>query len=133
MNKDNFKSTKERMTKRFTSWVERYMPGGAKEVLIKLVAQEIATYVMGVFKLPTYLYKELTPMIRYFWWGEEGGQRKVHWLTWEKLIMPKCLRGLGFQDMHQLNQALLARQAWRLIQLPDNLCARLLKAKYYSR
>jgi hypothetical protein len=28
---------------------------------------------------------------------------------------------------------MLARQAWRLIQIPKSLCAKLLKAKYYPR
>jgi hypothetical protein len=37
MNKDTFKSTKERLPKRFSSWAERYMSLGAKEVLIKYV------------------------------------------------------------------------------------------------
>jgi hypothetical protein len=51
MSKDQFKSTKDRLAKTCSSWAERYMSGGAKEVLIKSVAQAILTYVMGVFKL----------------------------------------------------------------------------------
>jgi hypothetical protein len=61
------------------------------------------------------------------------GQRKVHWIAWEKLLSPNWHDGLGFRDMRLFNQALLARQAWRLIQFPDSLCAQLLKAKYYPR
>jgi hypothetical protein len=57
------------------------MSMGAKEVLIKLVVQAIPTYVMGVFKLPVSICEELTQLIRYFWWGEDGGQRKVHWVA----------------------------------------------------
>jgi hypothetical protein len=109
------------------------MFGGAKEVLIKSVCQAIPTYVMGAFKFLGNLCEELNQMIRYFWWGEESGHHKVHWIAWEKMLMPKCLGGMGFRDMKLFNQALLARQAWRLIQFPDGLCARLLKAKYFPR
>jgi hypothetical protein len=65
--------------------------------------------------------------------GRGGGQRKVHWLTWEKLLKPKSMGETGFRDMCLFNQALLARQAWRLIQFPESMCAQLLKAKYYPR
>jgi hypothetical protein len=83
------------------------MSSGANEVLIKSVAQTIPTYVMGVFKLPKNMCEELTQLIIYFWWGEEGGHRKVHWLAWDNLIMPKCLGGMGFPDVRLFNQALL--------------------------
>jgi hypothetical protein len=33
--------------------------------------------------------------------------------------------------MRLVNQALLARQTWRLLDRPDSLCSRLMKAKYY--
>jgi hypothetical protein len=47
------------------------------------------------------------------------------------MLRPKDCGGLGFRVMRLFNQALLARQAWRLIQYPDTLCAQLLKAKYF--
>jgi hypothetical protein len=63
--------------------------------------------------------------------GEDSGKRKVHWVTWDKLTRPKNQGGVGFRDMSKFNQALLVRQAWRLIQYPDSLCAKLLKVRYY--
>jgi hypothetical protein len=47
------------------------------------------------------------------------------------MLRPKDYGVIGFRDMRLFNQALLARQAWRLLQFPDTLCARVLKAKYY--
>jgi hypothetical protein len=60
MGKGKFKSTKEWLVKRFLTWVEHHMSSGMKEVLIKLVAQAILAYVMGVFKLPEQICKEMT-------------------------------------------------------------------------
>jgi hypothetical protein len=47
------------------------------------------------------------------------------------MLMKKSCGGLGFKDLRLFNQAMLARQAWRLIYFPNSLCAKLLKAKYY--
>uniref|UniRef100_A0A0A9C9E1 Reverse transcriptase zinc-binding domain-containing protein n=1 Tax=Arundo donax TaxID=35708 RepID=A0A0A9C9E1_ARUDO len=86
---------------------------------------------MGVFKMTAGFCEDYMKMIRNFWWGDEVDQRKVHWVAWEKMILLKYKGGLGFRDMRFFNQALLGRQAWRLIQFHDSLCARMLKAKYF--
>ena len=49
-----------------------------KEVLIKVVAQSIPTYTMGVFQLPVKLFDELNAMCAKFLCGQVGNERKIH-------------------------------------------------------
>jgi hypothetical protein len=107
------------------------MSSAAKGTLITSVLQSLPTYAMGIFKFPAGLLEKLTKIVRDFWWGDEENRRRMHWMAWDRLAWPKYQGGVGFRDLKVFNQALLARQAWRLIQFPDSLCARLLKARYY--
>jgi hypothetical protein len=130
---NRFQSLKEKLGKRLKDYTEKNMSAAAKEILIKAVAQAIPTYTMIVFKLPLGICDELTRFIQEFWWGVENGKRKTAWIAWKLLTQKKCGGGLGFKDLRIFNQTLLARQAWRLIQFPDSLCARSLKVRYYPR
>ena len=130
MTKGKFQNLQVKLTKRLFSF-DGHPTQAGKEVLIKSVAQEIPNYLMSVFKLPFEVCDDLNHMVRNYFWGAEKGKRKTHWYAWNKMTRPKCQGGLGFRDFRLFNQALLARQAWRLLTHPDGLCARLLKAKYY--
>ncbi|KAJ1269253.1 hypothetical protein BS78_07G196800, partial [Paspalum vaginatum] len=133
MKGDQFQSLKERLRKRLTAYTEKHLSAAGKEVLIKSVAQDLPTYAMGVFKLPLGFSDDLTSIIRDFWWGSEVGKRRIAWAAWHGLVLKKCQGGLGFKDMRAFNQTMLARQAWRLLEKPDSLCAKLLKARYFPR
>lgn len=61
--------------------------------------------------------------------GEE--KIKIHWIAWHHLCKPKKQGGLSFRSMKQFNEALLAKQGWRLIQREDSLVSRVFKGYYF--
>lgn len=71
-------------------------------------------------------------MICRYWWNQQEGKHKIHWVSWDLMIKPKKDGGLGFRHIHGFNMAMLSKQAWRLVQSPDSLCSRVLQAKYYT-
>lgn len=60
-------------------------------------------------------------------------EKKMCWVSWDRMTAPKALGGLGLRDIQLFNQALLAKLAWRIITVPDCLLARILKGKYCQR
>jgi hypothetical protein len=67
MKAERFQPIKEMFSKRLTNWSEKYMSSGAKDVLIKSVAQALPIYVMGMFKMTNQFcddYMQLLPPFR---------------------------------------------------------------------
>lgn len=77
------------------------------------------------------LCKELSSLISGFWCGSSPTGRKIHWVKWLDLCLPKTMGGLGFRDLGSFNKALLAKQGWRILTEPTALLARVMKAKYF--
>lgn len=99
--------------------------------MIKAVATALPVSVMSCYKLPKTLCSTLTSVISNFWWNSVEHKRKIHWLSWDKMCLPKEHGGMGFKDLECMNQAFLAKQAWRIIHSDDCLMARVFKEKYF--
>lgn len=107
--RNTFKEVEEKLAKKLAGWKEKLLSKASKEVLIKAMAQAIPTYTMSCFKIPDKLYDELTSLIRSFWWGQCKDERKMAWISWEKLCTPKACGGMGFKKLKQINLAMLAK------------------------
>ena len=79
--KKSFSVIKERIWKKLKGWKEKLLSQAGREVLIKAIIQVIPTYTMSCFKLPKSLVQEIESLIRKFWWGYRGEQRKIHWIS----------------------------------------------------
>ncbi|KAG2303007.1 hypothetical protein Bca52824_031658 [Brassica carinata] len=84
---------------------------------------------MSHFKLPVATTQEIDAILMRFWWGKNDN-KGLPWVAWKKLQYTKKEGGLGFKDLPKFNDALLAKQAWRIHSKPNCLFSKLYKARY---
>lgn len=45
--------------------------------------------------------------------GKGYGDKDLTFFSWDKLCIPKAIRGLGFRNLESFNRSLLGKQVWR--------------------
>jgi hypothetical protein len=94
----SFKFLLERYWKSIINCMDRPMSRVGKEAFLKFVSQSISNYVMSLFQVPVRIFDKMKTIIANHWWGFKDGQSKMHWHSWEWIIVPKSLGGMDFRD-----------------------------------
>ncbi|XP_057811629.1 uncharacterized protein LOC131025859 [Salvia miltiorrhiza] len=129
--KIQFEYLRDRIFKKLQGWDNKLFSAGGKEVLIKSVLQSIPTYAMACFCLPVGICSDIQKACCDFCWGANEKGKNIHWASWDRLCKPKARGGVGFRKLCAFNQALLAKQVWRLLKNPNTLFGRVLKQRYF--
>ncbi|EEF46139.1 conserved hypothetical protein [Ricinus communis] len=122
---------KERIIHKIQGWKQRLLSQAGRKTLNKAVLAVIPTYTMALFKLPTSFCRQISSLMAIFWWGGDNKEYKVHWKSWNCLMQPKEIGGMGFKDIEDFNRANLAKQSWKLINEGDRLWAKIIKGLYF--
>ncbi|CAN1128070.1 Uncharacterized mitochondrial protein AtMg00310 [Linum perenne] len=83
--------------------------------------------------LPDKLLSKMDSLVRRYWWSRDPKRRAIQWCVADKLTSTKNIGGLGFRSFKEFNEAFLGKVGWNIIQQPNALWVRLLKALYFPR
>jgi hypothetical protein len=85
---------------------------------------------MGFYRLQDGLHKKMDSVRSNFLWQGTEQKFRYHMAKWEMVCRPKDLGGLGIIDTNSMNECLLVKWIWKILQEPDTLWFKILKAKY---
>ncbi|KAI5351228.1 hypothetical protein L3X38_004119 [Prunus dulcis] len=128
--KDTYQEIIDKVKKRLSSWKSHTLSMAGRLTLVQSVTSAIPIYSMQTAMLPASVCSKLDKLNKNFLWGHAADKAKVHLVNWETVCKSKCAGGLGVKKAAWMNQALLAKSGWRLLQNDQGLWAKVLKAKY---
>lgn len=112
-----------------TSFIAFIPKKGGRLTVIKSVLSAIPLYNLSFLRLPKSVEKCLTFLFCRFLWEGTEGERKLAWVSWDRICKPTKDGGFGVKDMGVFNRALLGKWVWRFLQDKDRLWARVVKSR----
>lgn len=116
----------QKMTKRLDPWKGRHITSGGRQTLTNSCLSSIPLYCMGFYWLTDGLHKQMDTIRANFLWKGAEGKFRYHMAKWEMVSRPKDQGGLGIIHTRTMNDCLLVKWIWKILQEPKELWFRLL-------
>lgn len=123
----------DKLNEKLKSWKANLLSQDARVVLIKSVLSFLSLYHLSYFKLTSQEAHKCDLLLSNFFWGSGNGKNSPHMKAWDTICRPKGEGGLGIKKILEFNDALIGKQAWRVISNRDSLLSKIYLAKYSSK
>ena len=98
--------------------------------LINFVLSALPIYLLSFIRIPKKVVHKIVSIQRNFLWGAHQEARKIPWVKWDIVCLPKSQGGLGIKDLSLFNEALLGKWGWQLANDHNQPWSRILTSKY---
>jgi hypothetical protein len=118
------------LRKRLGTWGNKYVSLGGRIVLLNSVLNTISIFYLSFLKILVQVWKQVRRIQREFLWGGRRGRKRISWVKWDVICLPKKKGGLGVRDICVVNISLLAKWRWKLLTDDQAVWIEVLKSKY---
>jgi hypothetical protein len=99
-------------------------------ILVNSCLSSIPTYMMGFYRLTDGQHEELDSIRGKFFWQGGGKAFKYHMVSWKSITVPRDFGGLGIINTRRMNDCLLVKWIWEIVNRERSMWCDLLYKKY---
>ncbi|GJU26768.1 RNA-directed DNA polymerase, eukaryota [Tanacetum coccineum] len=122
--------TIHKLRSRLSKWKVKTLSVGGRLTLLKSVLGASPIYNLSIYKAPITVLKEMERIRSNFFKGADSNERKISWVSWDKVLASKKVGGLGVSSYYALNRALILKWVWRFVSQDGSLWFRVIQALY---
>ncbi|XP_074298919.1 uncharacterized protein LOC141629897 [Silene latifolia] len=120
----------DKISTKILSWGAANFSQASKLLLINSILMASIAHVASILPIPLHITTKLNYLIDLFWWKQSKNKRAQHWLSPEKLQLPKSEGGLGIKNARLFSQAMISKTFWRCHHHQHSLISSVLRNKY---
>ncbi|GKU93946.1 hypothetical protein SLEP1_g7495 [Rubroshorea leprosula] len=120
----------EFVREKLASWKGRYLSMGGRITLINSMLSSLPVFLMSVYVIPKGIIQSIDKLRKSFLWGGKGDERKINWISWDRMCKKKEEGGLGVRDLRKFNLALMGKWWGRLAESGEGMWKKIIIEKY---
>ena len=117
---------------RLSKWKMKTLSIGGRFTLLKSVLGSTPIFSMSLFKVPSQVLKRMESIRSRFFNGMEANEKKILWVSWNKVLASRDKGGLCVSSFYAMNRALMFKWVWRFKSDTTSFLASFIKAMHGS-